>query len=112
MKSLFEEEGSFYSSPIRVLLPATMGVRPSVTSVLIPTLPTEPVSSPPGMQRRTVYEALERLYAVRPPSLEGLPYGVQRAARRPLGIYTAAWYLAVGLVLVDPLDRLEGGLID
>ena len=111
MNSLFDEEELFFPRS-RVLLPPTMAEVPGLTSVLVPSLPATPGPSPPGLQRRTMYEALERLYAVKPPSLEGLPYGIQRAARRPLAIYTMAWYLAVGLVLVDPLDRLEGGLID
>jgi hypothetical protein len=112
MESIFDDEELFFRRS-RVLLPALKAEAPGVTSVLVPTLPTQPVPSPPpGMRRRTVGEALERWYSIKPPTLEGLPYGIQRAARRPLGIYTAAWYLAAGLILVDPLDRLEGGLID
>ena len=65
-------------------------------------------------RKRTVGEALERLERVSPPYgvIELLPYGLQRIARKPMFIYTAAWWLAAGAVIVDPLNRLEGGLID
>jgi len=63
-------------------------------------------------QRRTVGEALERLTTIAPRPLTGLPYGVQRLLRKPMGVYKAAWVLAAAFVIVDPLDRLEGGLID
>lgn len=62
--------------------------------------------------RRTVGEALDRLTKIRPAPLTGLPYGVQRILRKPMMVYTAAWFLASALVIVDPLDRLDGGLID
>jgi len=65
-----------------------------------------------GGQRRTVGEALERLTRIQPAPLTGLPYGVQRILRKPMMVYTAAWFLASAFVIVDPLDRLEGGLID
>lgn len=112
MNSIFDDEDELLFSRSRILMPPTMAEVPGLTSVLVPSLPATPGPLPPGLQRRTMYEALQRLYAVRPRSLKGTPYGIQRAARRPLGIYAAAWYLSVGLVLVDPLDRLEGGLID
>ena len=63
-------------------------------------------------QRRTVSEALERLTTIQPKPLTGLPYGIQRILRKPMMVYTAAWFLSAGLVIVDPLDRLDGGLID
>jgi hypothetical protein len=65
-------------------------------------------------RKRTVWEALERLGDVSPPYgvIEALPPGLQRIARKPMFIYTAAWWLAAGAVIVDPLNRLEGGLID
>jgi len=65
-----------------------------------------------SMRRRTVGEALERLTTIQPRPLTGLPYGVQRVLRKPMGVYTAAWFLATAITIVDPLDRLEGGLID
>jgi len=61
-------------------------------------------------RKRTVLEALERLPP--PPQTTGMPYGVQRVLRKPLMVYTAAYFLAAGFIIVDPLDRLEGGLID
>ena len=59
-------------------------------------------------RKRSRLEALERLYAAKTPSTEDLPYGIQRLARKPLMLYEMAWWIAVGLVIVDPLDRLEG----
>jgi len=64
-----------------------------------------------GKRKRTVTEALERL----PPPIQlssRTPGGVQRILRKPLVLYNAAVFLAAGFIIVDPLDRLEGGLID
>jgi len=76
--------------------------------------PSSPIPSviTSGAERRTVAEALERLTRIQPAPLTGLPYGVQRILRKPMMVYTAAWFLASAFVIVDPLDRLEGGLID
>tara|TARA_Y100001951_G_scaffold47954_1_gene37810 strand:- start:747 stop:1058 length:312 start_codon:yes stop_codon:yes gene_type:complete len=84
-----------------------------------PTMPMPSISAAPQlyaptqqtvMRKRTVSEALRRLPA--PPTLTGVPYGLQRILRKPLMIYTAAYFLAGATIIVDPLDRLEGGLID
>jgi len=61
-------------------------------------------------RKRTVFEALERL--PEPPPITAFPGGLQRVLRKPLVIYTAAYFLAAGFIIVDPLDRLDGGLID
>lgn len=58
-------------------------------------------------RKRTRAEALARLYSIRPQT-QDLPYGIQRALRRPLVIYEASLWLAAGLVIADPLDRLDG----
>ena len=58
-------------------------------------------------RKRSRMEALARLYAIRP-KVENLPFGIQRAIRRPLVIYEASLWLAAGLVITDPLDRLDG----
>lgn len=64
-------------------------------------------------RRRTVSEALERLSKLPTPILPaGTPPGIVRVLRRPLGVYALALMGAAALIVIDPLDRLEGGLID
>lgn len=70
-------------------------------------------SEGPVLRRRTVSEALERLSKLPSPILpRGTPPGVVRLLRRPLGIYALGLMGAALLIVIDPLDRLEGGLID
>ena len=106
MHSIFDDEDELRYPRSRILLPATMAEAPGITSVLVPSLPATPGPSPPGMRRRTVNEAMSRVSSFisgarllqRVPILK--PYAM---------IFQAATY---GFILVDPLDRLEGGLID
>lgn len=105
MNSLFDEEELFFPRS-RVLLPPTMAEVPGITSVLVPSLPTTPGPSPPGTRRRTVSEAQERA--------SSFISGARVLQRVPMLKPYAMLFqvLTYGFILVDPLDRLEGGLID
>jgi len=112
MNSIFDDEEQVVYRQSRMTMPM-LAPMATGSGYLMP-------SSSPTLERatyvvddkrkRTVLEALERLPP--PPQTTGLPFGVQRLARKPLMIYTAAYFLAAGFVIVDPLDRLDGGLID
>jgi hypothetical protein len=105
MFSLFddEEEISYVrTKPMAPVLPSveTRGISFSITSTLAPFMgPTSP-------RRRTVREALER--ARKPTSriakVGNIPF------LKPYAFLFQG--LVYGFVIVDPLDRLEGGLID
>ncbi len=60
----------------------------------------------PSTRKRTVTEALQRANKASPVirRLKGIPF------TRPYAYLLQG--LTVGLIVVDPLDRLEGGLID
>ena len=106
MNSIFDDEEELLFPRSRVLLSPTMAEAPGVTSVLVPSLPTQPVPSPPGTRRRTVSEAMERasIYISGSRVLQRVPMLKPYAM-----IFQAATY---AFIAVDPLDRLEGGLID
>jgi hypothetical protein len=62
-------------------------------------------------RRRTVVEALERIYSAHPPDFDAVHlYGFSRLTRKAFILYNASRLVAAGLVVLDPLDRLEGGL--
>jgi hypothetical protein len=64
-----------------------------------------------GKRRRTVVEALERIYGADPPDFDAVHlYGFSRLTRKAFILYNASRLVAAGLVILDPLDRLEGGL--
>lgn len=68
---------------------------------------TQPVNRNGMMHKRTVGEAMERANAAGSPlwrTTRTIPF------LRPYGYALQA--LTYGLIMVDPLDRLDGGLID
>ena len=113
MFSIFDEEEAIGYRPARSSMPL---LAPFVVQrdVIIPSNSERLTYVRSDKRKRTVGEALERLGGVSPPYgfVEALPPGIQRIARKPMMLYTAAWFLAAGAVIVDPLNRLEGGLID
>lgn len=113
MFSIFDEEEALGYRPARQTLPLLAPVVKE-KGYIIPSSSERLTYALDGKRKRTVWEALERLGDVSPPYgvIETLPPGLQRIARKPMFIYTAAWWLAAGAVIVDPLNRLEGGLID
>ena len=111
MFSIFDDEEELTYPMIRPLSPLLETEGRGVTYTVVSAL--SPVISGPSSRRRTVIEALERLATLPSPILpRGTPPGIVRLMRRPLGIYGMALLLAAGLIVIDPLDRLEGGLID
>ena len=105
MFSIFdEEEGIEYvrTKPLAPLMeaPAQGGVSFTITSTLAPF--TGPVSP----RRRTVSEALQR---AREPTSRIATIG-QIPFFKPYSYLFQG--LVYGFIVVDPLDRLEGGLID
>lgn len=101
--TLFEEDDLVMKSP--TMMPASAA--PSLTDYSFPILGRATYVSA-SQRKRTRFEALTRLYAIKSPDLSTYPTWVQRRARVPLMLYDAAWWGAVGLVVVDPLDRLDG----
>lgn len=112
MFSIFDDEEELTYPMIRPLAPLLETEGRGVTYTVVSAL--SPVISGPSSQRRTVAEALERLASLPlgAPLPPGTPPGVVRVLRRPLGVWYMARLLAAGLIVIDPLDRLEGGLID
>lgn len=113
MFSIFDEEEAIGYRPARQTLPLLAPVVQE-KGYIMPSNSERLTFKLDSKRKRTVWEALERLGDVSPPYgiVDALPYGLQRMARKPMMIYTAAWWLAAGAVIVDPLNRLEGGLID
>lgn len=113
MFSIFDEEEAIGYRRARQTLPLLAPVVQE-KGYIIPSTSERLTYAINGKRKRTVGEALERLGDVSPPYgvIEALPPGVQRIARKPMMLYTMAWWLAAGAVIVDPLNRLEGGLID
>ena len=70
-------------------------------------LPITTTSVRTSMRRRTVAEALDRVQGVGSPLWKA---GKQYPFTKPYAY--ALQGLTYALILVDPLDRLEGGLID
>jgi hypothetical protein len=70
-------------------------------------LPIPSVKPTPAYRRRTVGEALERVQGAGSPIWKT---GKQYPFTKPYAY--ALQGLTYALILVDPLDRLEGGLID
>lgn len=105
MESIFDQEAELLYRKTRFVMPM---LAPSATieRYVFPHL-DRAMYEVDDKRKRTRAEALARLYSIRPQT-QNLPYGVQRALRRPLMIYEASLWLAAGLVLVDPLDRLDG----
>lgn len=112
MQSIFDDEDMIVYRQARQVMPMLAPMSTGQGYLIPATAERLTYIEPAGKRKRTVGEALERLEFIAPRPLTGLPYGVQRALRRPMMVYTAAWFLAAGFVIVDPLDRLEGGLID
>lgn len=107
MESIFEEEEFARARPARYVMPLLASSSTS-QGYLVPEPATERLYyEVDDKRKRTRAEALARLYSIRPQTSD-LPYGVQRIARKPLMIYEASLWLAAGLVIVDPLNRLEG----
>ena len=110
MRSIFDDEYALYGyatqlGPVVKRVPGSMPVIVTVNTTL--TYRTD------NKTKRTVGDALSRIYDADPPDFEGLGlYALARPTRKPFMIYNAARVLAAGLVIIDPLDRLEGGLID
>lgn len=111
MNTIFDDEDQVVYRQRRQIMPM-LAPRETGQGYLIPSsAPRLTYMEPAGKRKRTVVEALERL--PNPISLsDTTPGGIQRVLRKPLMIYNAAVFLAAGFVIVDPLDRLEGGLID
>lgn len=108
MESIFEEEEFARARPTRYVVPL---LAPKSTSqgYLVPEPAAERLYYVINDKRkRSRVEALARLYSIRPPNLGDYPGWVQRRARIPFKIYEASLWLAAGLVIVDPLNRLEG----
>lgn len=115
MNSIFEEEDGMISRrPMisKMLAPITAEVNTAVTVGSIETNLTYQTPGEKTSRKRTVGEALQRLSNVPPPSLVGLPFGIQRQFRKAVMVYTGAYFLAASFIIIDPLDRLEGGLND
>jgi hypothetical protein len=106
MQSIFDEEAELLQRRTRYVMPILGAPATTPERYMFPELPRA-MYEVDDKRKRTRAEALSRLYSIRPQT-ENLPYGVQRALRRPLMIYEASLWLAAGLVLVDPLDRLDG----
>lgn len=106
MNSIFDQEAELLYRKTRYVMPM---LAPSTTiePYVFPELPRA-MYEIDDKRKRSRSEALARLYSIRPPNLENYPGWVQRRARVPLMIYEASLWLAAGLVLVDPLDRLDG----
>lgn len=101
--SLFEEEEILHAPtmmPVQQLQDSARGFSTSTTSRL------QYYEPGPSTRKRTVTEALLRANKASPllRRLKRIPF------TRPYAY--ALQGLTVGLILVDPLDRLEGGLID
>lgn len=105
MESLFDQESEFLYRRTRYVMPM-MAPATTPDRYLFPELPRA-MYEIDDKRKRTRAEALARLYSIRP-KREELPLGLQRVLRKPLDIYEASLWLAAGLVLVDPLDRLDG----
>lgn len=105
MQSIYDEEAELLQHRTRYVMPM-MAPRTTTERYMFPELPRA-MYEVDAKRKRSRAEALARLYSIRPQT-QDLPYGVQRALRRPLMIYEASLWLAAGLVLVDPLDRLDG----
>lgn len=111
MNTIFDDEDQVVYRQRRQIMPM-LAPRETGQGYLIPSsAPRLTYMEPAGKRKRSVTEALERL--PNPIFLaDTTPGGIQRVLRKPLIIYNAALFLAAGFVIVDPLDRLEGGLID
>lgn len=104
MLSIFDEEELQYRQT-RMVMPM-LAPRTTDTGYIMPTMERATYRDD-GKRKRTVPEALVRVQRAGGPIW-------QRAKRFP---FTAPYAYALqglsyGLVIVDPLDRLEGGLID
>ena len=111
MNTIFDEEDQVVYRQHRQVMPM-LAPRETGQGYLIPSnAPRLTYVTPAGQRKRTMMEALERL--PKPIHLgPNVPGGIQRVARKPLMIYNAAVFLSAGFVIVDPLNRLDGGLID
>jgi len=105
MESIFDQEAELLYRKTRFLMPL-MDRGTTIEPYVFPELPRA-MYEIENKRKRSRAEALARLYSIRPQT-QDMPYGVQRALRRPLMIYEASLWLAAGLVLADPLDRLDG----
>mgnify|MGYP001261681983 FL=1 len=109
MMSLFDDDEVVFRR--RPAVTAPLQARHHLTYTIGSTLTYR--TSPRSKRRRTVGEALQRIYDASPPDFEaaGL-YALARPTRKPFMIYNAARVGAAALVMIDPLNRLEGGIID
>lgn len=111
MFSIFDEEEFERHRPTRYVVPL---LAPQAVSqgYIIPSSAPRLMYRISNKRKRTVSEALERLPGPidLPDIIEETQIG--RTLRKPLMIYEAARWIAMGLIIVDPLDRLEGGIID
>lgn len=111
MNTIFDDEDQIVYRQRRQVMPLLSPVETGQGYLIPSSAPRLTYVEPSGKRKRTVIEALERL--PKPIYLsENVPGGIQRIARKPLFIYNAAVFLSAGFVIVDPLNRLDGGLID
>ena len=111
MRSIFDEEDALLGYAVQVGRPGRRRVGTAPTIVV--SVGTDLTYRSDNNRKRTVGEALQRIYDASPPDLEALSlYGLARPARKPFMIYNAARVVAAGLVIIDPLNRLEGGIVD
>lgn len=110
MESIFDDEEQQLYRRTRQVMPMLAPTETGSGYLMPSTSPTmeRAMYRIDDKRKRSRVEALARLYSIRTPDLQNTPYWVQRRARPLLMIYNAAWWGAVGLVIVDPLDRLEG----
>lgn len=115
MRSIFEEEDDLDLGLLMAVAPGpSEAPRPS-GSITIGSVTGFTRMEPAGKRKRTKMEALERIQSLPSlgPFLEESPLygaplaGVARALKKPIIIYEASKLGAMGLILLDPLDRLE-----
>lgn len=105
MQSIFDQEAEILYRKTRYVMPM-LAPQTTTERYMFPELPRA-MYEIDDKRKRSRAEALERLYSIRPGQLD-LPPVLERTLRRPLVLYEAALWLAAGLVIIDPLDRLDG----
>jgi hypothetical protein len=114
MRSIFEDEDDLDTGLLTRVGPRDQPIPERSITVGTITGFTRIEGAGKTTRKRTKAEALERIQSL--PSFafleESAAYGaplasVARALRKPLIIYEASKLGAMGLILIDPLDRLE-----
>ena len=115
MRSIFEDDENLDLGMLMFAGPGPQEAPSSPGSITIGSITGFTRTTSPSKRKRTKEEAFERIQSLPSPSkyleesaLYGAPLaGVARALRKPLIVYESAKLGAMGLIILDPLDRLE-----